>query len=181
MQQPLTRQGLANLEAIERGLSRIPMGATIRETEDALAAQPDDPSLDEMRDKVRLLKGVLFWQLNDAYKARVWGTRKSLKELDVALKETERRWLRVEQARDEMPSDTEAFAARVAALKPRIDSLGTRLAAASRAQGEYLAAIAINELEGQKERLASYQLQARYALATIYDRAGNAPAPGATP
>ncbi|HEU4529770.1 MAG TPA: hypothetical protein VFR59_01245, partial [Steroidobacteraceae bacterium] len=151
------------------------MWATIRATEDELAAQPDDPSLDEMRDKVRLLKGVLFWQLNDAYKARVWGTRKSLKELDVALRETEKRWLKVEQGRDEMPSDTEAFAARVAALKPRIDSLGTRLAAASRAQSDYLAAIAINELEGQKERLASYQLQARFALATIYDRAGNAP------
>jgi hypothetical protein len=157
------------------------MWQTIRATEDALAAQPDDPSLDEMRDKVRLLKGVLFWQLNDAYKARVWGTRKSLKELDIALKETEKGWLRVEQARDNMPSDTEAFAARVAALKPRIDGLGIRLASAARAQGEYLADIAVQELESQKERLASYQLQARYALATIYDRAANTADTGATP
>jgi hypothetical protein len=157
------------------------MWQTIRATEDALAAQPDDPSLDEMRDKVRLLKGVLFWQLNDAYKARVWGTRKSLKELDIALKETEKGWLRVEHARDNMPSDTEAFAARVAALKPRIDGLGIRLASAARAQGEYLADIAVQELESQKERLASYQLQARYALATIYDRAANTADTGVTP
>lgn len=157
------------------------MWATIRATEDALAAQPDDASLDEMRDKVRLLKGVLYWQLNDAYKARVWGTRKSLKELDVALKETERRWLRVEQARDNMPSDTEAFAARVAALKPRIDTLGMSLAAAARAQGENLADLAVDELESQKERLASYQLQARFALASIYDRAANTADTGTTP
>jgi len=156
------------------------MWATIRETEDALAAQPDDRSLDEMRDKVRLLKGVLYWQLNDAYKARVWGTRKSLKDLDVALKETEQRWLKVQQGKDGMPSDTEAFATRVAALKPRIDALGIRLASASQAQGQYLAAIAVNELETQKERLASYQLQARFALAAIYDRAAN-PAPAAAP
>ena len=157
------------------------MWATIRTTEDALAAQPDDASLDEMRDKVRLLKGVLYWQLNDAYKARVWGTRKSLKGLDAALKETEKRWLKVEQGRDNMPTDTEAFAARVAALKPRIDTLGIRLAQASQAQGQYLADVAVSELESQKERLASYQLQARFALATIYDRAANAPATGGTP
>ncbi len=156
------------------------MWATIRATEDALAAQPDDSSLDEMRDKVRLLRGVLYWRLNEAYKARVWGTRKSLKELDVALRETETRWLKVEQGRDNMPSDTEAFATRVAALRPRIDGLGIRLAQAADAQGQYLADIAINELESQKERLASYQLQARYALATIYDRAANQPA-GETP
>ena len=154
------------------------MWATIRATEDALAAQPDDSSLDEMRDKVRLLKGVLYWRLNEAYKARVWGTRKSLKELEVALTETDTRWLKVEQGRDNMPSDTEAFATRVAALRPRIDGLGVRLAQAADAQGQYLADIAINELESQKERLASYQLQARYALATIYDRAANQPAGG---
>lgn len=171
----------SRLAAAERGGDIVALGtsreqemwSTLRTTEDALAAQPDDASLDEMRDKVRLLKGVLYWQLNDAYKARVWGTRKSLKELDVALKETEKRWLRVERARDNMPSDTETFAERVAALKPRIDGLGIRLAAAAQAQGEYLADLAVEELESQKERLASYQLQARFALATIYDRAAN--------
>lgn len=179
----------SQLAAAERGGDIVALGtpreqemwSTLRATEDALAAQPDDASLDGMRDKVRLLKGVLYWQLNDAYKARVWGTRKSLKELAVALKETEKRWLRVEQARDNMPSDTEAFAARVAALKPRIDGLGISLAAAAQAQGEYLADLAVEELESQKERLASYQLQARYALATIYDRAANTANTGTTP
>ncbi len=154
------------------------MWSKILSLEDALAAQPDDRSLDETRDKVRLLKGVLSWQLNESYKARVWTTRRSLKDLDVALREMEKRWLRVQQARDTFPNDTAGFATRVAALKPRIEALNTRLAAAGRKQGEYLAGIAINELEAQKERLASYQVQARFALATIYDRAANT---GATP
>ncbi len=154
------------------------MWSRILSLEDALAAQPDDRSLDETRDKVRLLKGVLSWQLNESYKARVWTTRRSLKDLDLALREMEKRWLRVQQARDSFPNDTAGFATRVAALKPRIEALNTRLAAAGRKQGEYLAGIAINELEAQKERLASYQVQARFALATIYDRAANT---GATP
>ncbi|HEY7378538.1 MAG TPA: tetratricopeptide repeat protein [Steroidobacteraceae bacterium] len=150
------------------------MWARIIGMEDALAAQPDDRSLDETRDKVRLLKGVLSWQMNESYKARIWTTRRSLKELDLALREMEKRWLRVQQARDSFPNDTAGFATRVAALKPRIDALNTRLAAASQAQGEYLAGIAVKELEAQKGRLASYQVQARFALATIYDRAANA-------
>ncbi len=150
------------------------MWNTIHELDEALAAEPPDASLDEMRDKVRLLRGVLFWQMNESFKARAWTTRRSLRELDVALKQMEKRWLLVEQARENMPNDTEAFAHRVAELRPRIEALGTRLAAAGRAQGDYLASIAVQELEAQKQRLASYQVQARFALASIYDRSADA-------
>ena len=77
------------------------MWGTIHEIEGALAAQPDDPSLDETRDKVRLLKGVVYWQMNESFKARTWTTRRSLKELDAALKQMEKRWLLVQQAAEE--------------------------------------------------------------------------------
>ena len=157
------------------------MWATIHQLEDALAAQPDDPSLDEMRDKARLLRGVLYWQMNESFKARTWTTRRSLRELDGALKQMEKRWLLVQQARKNMPNDTEAFAYRVAQLRPRIEALGTRLAAAGRAQGDYLAAIAVDELQAQKQRLTSYQVQARFALASIYDRAADSRGPGTAP
>jgi len=36
-----------------------------------------------------------------------------------------------------------------------------------------LQALAIRELEGQKLRISTYQIQARYELAAIYDRASN--------
>jgi hypothetical protein len=35
--------------------------------------------------------------------------------------------------------------------------------------------LAIRELEAQKQRIETYQVQARYELAAIYDRASNAP------
>jgi hypothetical protein len=35
--------------------------------------------------------------------------------------------------------------------------------------------LAIQELEGQKQRIETYQIQARYELAAIYDRASNPP------
>ncbi len=40
-------------------------------------------------------------------------------------------------------------------------------------QNRFLQALAIRELEGQKQRIATYQIQARYELAAIYDRAAN--------
>jgi hypothetical protein len=49
-------------------------------------------------------------------------------------------------------------------------------------QERFLERLAQDELLGQKDRLAAYQVQARFALADIYDRGGDAPkAPVAAP
>jgi hypothetical protein len=40
-------------------------------------------------------------------------------------------------------------------------------------QTDYLAQLAVHELDEQKTRLAAYQVQARFALASMYDRAAN--------
>jgi hypothetical protein len=131
-----------------------------------------------MREKVRLLRGTLLWDFDSSYKARAWRVRKELRELEVAYKEARRRWVLVGRAREEYPARTEGFATRVAGLQPRIGALTERLAAAADAQNQFLATIAIRELEGQKERLAAYSLQARFALASIYDRASRGSAGG---
>jgi hypothetical protein len=52
-----------------------------------------------------------------------------------------------------------------------MDQLQERLAAVAGRQNRYLQALAIDELNAQKQRIATYQVQARYALASIYDRA----------
>ena len=144
----------------------------VERIEKALAqADQNDASVKEMQEKARLIRGTLLWNFNASYKARLWRARKEVRELDVAYKEARRRWVLVERARQDYPARTEQFAARVATLKPRIDGLSARLEATSQAQNRYLAAIAIKELDAQKQRLAAYSLQARFALAAIYDKA----------
>ncbi|MGH8134624.1 MAG: tetratricopeptide repeat protein, partial [Steroidobacteraceae bacterium] len=150
--------------------------ARIRRVETALAGAPDTPDNAGLRERLALVKGVLYFRLNDAYNARLWEAHRALKDLNLALHEAQGRWIRVEQARRNVPTNTGEFAARVAALKQRIDALQLRLAALQHKQGEYLASIAVGELEDQKARLAAYQVQARFALATMYDRAANADA-----
>jgi heme-binding NEAT domain protein len=61
----------------------------------------------------------------------------------------------------------------VASLKARIEALQVRLADVQKKQTGYLAQLAIHELDEQKTRLAAYQVQARFALASMYDRAAN--------
>jgi lipopolysaccharide biosynthesis regulator YciM len=147
----------------------------VQAIEQALAgAATNDPATEEAQAKLRMIKGVLFWNMNSSYKARLWHAKKEQRELEVAVKEARRRWTLIERARVDGPARTEEFAARVAKLQPRVEALVARLDVAADTQNRYLAEVAIRELEIQKERLASYGLQAQFALAAIYDRATNA-------
>jgi Tetratricopeptide repeat len=151
--------------------------ARIQRIEAVLAkADATDPAVVEMREKTRMLRGVVYWDLNAGYKARLWKERKQLRELDVALKDARRHRILVDRAKNESPQRTEEFAASVEQLNPRLLSLASRLDAAATAQGSYLASIATAELQAQRQRLASYSMQAQFALASIYDRAVSSPA-----
>ena len=144
--------------------------------EASLAGAPDSPESAEEHARLALAKGVLYFRLDDAFGARLWQAQRGLKDLSLALHEAQSRWIRVERARRNMPVNTGEFAARVASLRQRIDALQLRLAAAEDKQGAFLARVAVGELEQQKDRLTTYQVQARFALATMYDRAANAAA-----
>jgi hypothetical protein len=148
----------------------------------AAAGDPTDPEVAAAREKLRLVKGVTYWQMNEGFRARAWSARKNLREVSQALRETEKRWSLVQEARDAVPDRNGEFAARIARLRPRIDGARAQVAALKTGQAQYLADIAVRELESQKSRIETYMVQARYALATIYDRAAvaeeSAPAAG---
>jgi hypothetical protein len=150
--------------------------ARLKNIEDYLAAHPNDPDLAEMREKHRLMKGVMYWRLSESFKARLWNERRSVKELEGELKETQKRAVLVRQAREGTPLTTGGYASRVAAIRARIDQLQERLADISDRQNGFLQSLAIHELEGQKQRIETYEVQARYELAAIYDRTSNGPA-----
>src|SRR6186713_164163 len=149
--------------------------ARILRLESALLTAPDDEETNAIREKTRLAKGVLYWRLAENFKARVWNERRTLKDLDQALREAQNRWVRVQKARGSMPNNTGEFAARVAALRARLDAAQVRLARAAKQQNGLLEGLARKELEQQQERISTYQIQARFALAAIYDRAAAPP------
>lgn len=128
------------------------------------------------RDKHRLLRGVLLWNLDRDYKARLWRERQSLRELERAVRRAQAHRYRVDAAQRAAPEKFAEFGARIADIAPRIAAMRVRVAHALGDQQRHLQALAIGELEQQKQRLDAYTVQARFALATIYDRASGSPA-----
>ena len=147
----------------------------ITRIETALVNAPENEATAASREKLKLIKGVLYWDLKQSFRDRLYQQRRELKSLDKALTEANTRWLRVQQARQTAPTTTGDFAARIAALQARMVDLRAKLAGAADAQGTLLADIAVNELTAQKQRIADYEVQARFALASIYDRAAEPP------
>jgi len=135
----------------------------------ALAA--DIPEADEVRDKIRLLKGVLQWRLERDFKDRLWRIRRSLRQTGEALVETQRSRREIDATMRAEPAYFDDLSHQVHGLEPRIDTLKARVADSMADQRAFLQAIAVGELQAQKHRLDVYTVQARFALAAVYDLA----------
>jgi hypothetical protein len=69
------------------------------------------------------------------------------------------------------PEEFAGLTARIAELRPRLETLHASTLAAVDDQRNHLELVAIEALESQRDRLNTYMIQARFSLATIYDRA----------
>ena len=135
----------------------------------ALAA--DIPEAREVRDKIELLKGVLQWRLERDFKDRLWRVRRNLRETGEALVETQRSRRKIDDTMRLEPGRFQEIADRVYGLESRIDGMKYRVGEKLAQQRAFLQSIAVGELQAQKQRLDVYTVQARFALAAIYDLA----------
>jgi len=131
----------------------------------------DDPDVEDVAERVDFLKGYLYWELSDGFKSRVWTARKRLREVSRLLRESTRSATLIKTARAAVPAQNEALAKRLAELKPRIEHVHTRAIAMRDREMLAVANLAVQELEAEKDRIREYTLEARYSLATLYDRA----------
>jgi hypothetical protein len=138
------------------------------------ALQADIPEAQEVRDKIRLLKGALQWDLDKQFKARLWQIRRDLQQTGEALVETSRSRRQVDETMRKEPLLYADFNQRVDGLSPKIDDLKARLEDAMDRQRAFMLGVAVDELRAQRQRLDTYTVQARFALAAIYDLAATA-------
>ena len=137
------------------------------EANPALAA--DIPEAAEVRDKIGLIKGVLQWELEKGFKDKLWRIRRELRLTGEALVETQRARRQVDESIRLEPLEFAALGERVESLAPGIEGMKMRVEDAMAAQRAFLQRIAVGELTAQKQRLDTYTIQARFALASIYD------------
>ena len=153
------------------------MWGEITGLENTPALQANIPEAEEVRDKIRLLKGVLQWELERDFGDRLWRIRRNLRQSGEALVATQRSRRQIDETMRLEPLKFEQLSGRVYGLGPRIESTKMRLEDALSKQRVFLQSIAVGELQAQKQRLDVYTVQARFALAAIYDIAatvGNA-------
>jgi hypothetical protein len=145
----------ARLERVRAGLDRI----------------ADPAERDAARDKYRMLRGLLTWDLSAQYSTHLRNDDKALQEAGRLISEAEARGEELQQAQAQEPARFEEFDRRIEALRARVNRAQAGVAAAARVQEDYLAELAAAQLARQRDQMVSNIAQARFAVAQIYDRA----------
>jgi lipopolysaccharide biosynthesis regulator YciM len=151
------RQQWASMQSIGERIGRL------GDTEQAAA----------LRDQLRLVKGVLLWNLQHDYRLRLWQQKHSLAELNQKIDEANSLRRSVDDAQTTARARIASLGERVAQQPPRIVALTAQTENLLARQQAELERMAIEELEHDKQRLNSYTLDAEFALAQIYDRAAS--------
>jgi hypothetical protein len=145
--------------------------ARLAQVQAAIATLGNDPEAATAHERARLAGGALTWNLAQDYPARLWDARKALKGTDEALSEAQQRDTALAAAQRDEPARLKAFGLRIDELHRRIRTLIPQVAALGREQQAQVQELAVAELTRQKERLAVYTTQARFAVAQLFDRA----------
>ncbi len=123
----------------------------------------------------------MLWQQSDQFAARLWSAKKGMQELQRNLAQAQQRDAALALAQRDEPARLDVFAGRIDALSARVDTMVPRVAALTQEQQAAVQELAVAELLRQKERLAAYGTQARFAVAQIVDRASLAKEGGRAP
>jgi hypothetical protein len=167
--------GLANAKELQQL-------ALLDQLEQRAARLGDTPEAQELHDRVRLLRGLMRWNLGHEYKGRLWQEQHALAELDQAMNTAKAGRQSTVQAEGGEPQRLAQFATQVQQQGPRIAGLLARTDVLLAQQQDYLQELAVNELQQQKQRLQDYAVEARYALAQVYDHAADqGPPPAQNP
>jgi hypothetical protein len=156
--------GLANAEETRQWQQ-------LQDIRESLARLPDDAQTQALRTKQKRLQGVLYWQLNSEFKPRLWEAKQQLASIAELLQQTALNLESLQAAERATPVSFSGFDTRILRNRARIQELLARTETAHLAQGKLIEQIAVRELEQQKERLDTYVIQARFALAQTYDSA----------
>lgn len=141
----------------------------IERLETLLARQPQTHQMDAQRMRLRVLKGMMYWDIEGRYVPRLWEARKGVNALKEDLGEAMAQRALLAVAQVEAPKRFEGYDARIDDLRVRVTGLQQRIAGALLRHERYLQTLVYTELERHKRELHTYRIEARYALARLLD------------
>ena len=94
-----------------------------------------------------------------------------LRELNAVVEATARQYEGFVRSRQEATHSYVGYDAAIGRLRQRVDAALAKVDRLQARQGHLIETVAIDVLQARRERLVSYQEQARFAVADSYDRA----------
>jgi tetratricopeptide (TPR) repeat protein len=131
----------------------------------------ETPEADALRVRIRRLQGVLTFTLRTEYHERLDVFGEHRQELAAAIEVLNARHEAFVRTRQAALHSYEGYDTPLTRLRGRVEDALGKVNLLMARQGHVLEVVAIDELVARRERLATYQDQARFALADSYDRA----------
>lgn len=125
--------------------------------------------ISEQKDKLRLMQGMLVWQINTDYASRLWEIRKSTKELDIVIKQMQSSIASLSNTWKEAPARHKYFLGEISQKNARIKQLHQDIENSIATQENIIASMALETANQYANRLKMLHDRALFAKARIYD------------
>jgi hypothetical protein len=136
----------------------------------------NDSESEALRRRVERLRGAIAWDVETQYHQRLSEAHEHLRELNGDMEILTARYDAFVRVRQAATHSYVGYEIPIDRLRLRAVEALERLEHLMAEQGHVLESVAIDELAGRRERLETYQNQARFAFADSYDRAAKAQA-----
>lgn len=124
-----------------------------------------------LADRLRRLRGVLDWNIATRYDQRLTDTFKNLQELNRVVDQLQSRYTSFVRTRQAATLSYEGYDDGIRQQRLQVQAAREKVKELMSRQGHLLEVMAVNELVARRDRLADFQVKARFALADSYDRA----------
>ncbi len=124
--------------------------------------------------RIKRLRGVLHWNIHTEYDRRFTEAHKHLRDLNHEVDLLKKQYTAFVRTRQAATQSYEGYNDGIRSQRFLIRAAMGKVGELMARQGHMLETMAVNELTRRRERLAEFQIKARFALADSYDRATRA-------
>jgi hypothetical protein len=121
--------------------------------------------------RIKRLRGLLHWNIYTEYDQRFTETYRNLLDLNHEVDLLKTRYNAFVRTRQAATQSYEGYNDMILRQRFRIREAREKVQVLMARQGHMLETMAVNELTKRRERLADFQIKARFAMAESYDRA----------
>jgi len=128
--------------------------------------------------RIARLRGVLHWNIHTEYDRRFTEAHTHLRDLNGEVVRLKREYAAFVRTRQAATQSCEGYDDLIRRQRSLIRVAREKVGDLMARQGHMLETMAVNELTARRERLAEFQIKARFGMADSYDRATRAQAQG---